>query len=103
MGKKTVFLRDFVCDIIRPSKELITQSKLLKHKNKVWKLFRIKNEYNGVVPVSLLLTVNIFQTFLIVCFEQAIVYRVQIEKISPFINKIEYNALCSGILKFINN
>ena len=43
-------------------KELPVQSKLLKQKNKVLKLFRIKNEDNGIVPVSLLLTVNIFQT-----------------------------------------
>ena len=61
-GRKDFILRGFVCDIIRPSKELPVQSNLLKHKNKVWKLFRIKNEDNSVVPVSLLLTVNIFQT-----------------------------------------
>ena len=54
----------FVCDINRPSKELPVQSKLLKHKNKMWKLSRIKNEEDGVVPVSLLLTVNAFQTCL---------------------------------------
>ena len=62
-GRKYFILRGFVCDIIRPSKELPVQSKLLKHKNKVWKLLTIKNEDNGVVPVSLLLTVNIFQTW----------------------------------------
>ena len=61
-GRKDFILRGFVCDIIRPNKELPVQSKLLKQKNKVWKLFRIKNEDNGIVPVSLLLTVNIFQT-----------------------------------------
>ena len=54
----------FVCDINRPSKELPVQSKLLKHKNKMWKLSRIKNKEDGVVPVSLLLTVNTFQTCL---------------------------------------
>ena len=43
-GKKDFILRGFVCDIIRPSKELPVQSKLLKQKNKVWKLLRIKNE-----------------------------------------------------------
>ena len=37
-------LRGFVCDIIRPYKELPVQSYQLKHKNKVWKLFKIKNE-----------------------------------------------------------
>ena len=43
-GRKDFILRGFVCDIIRPSKELPVQSKLLKQKNKVWKLLRIKNE-----------------------------------------------------------
>ena len=53
IGRRDFILKGFVCDIINPSKELPVQSKLLKHKNKVWKLFRIKNEDNGVVPVSL--------------------------------------------------
>ena len=61
-GRKDFILRGFACDIIRHSKDLPVQSKLLKHKNNVWNLFRIKSEDNGVVPVSLLLTVNIFQT-----------------------------------------
>ena len=61
-GRKDFILRGFACDIIRPSKDLPVQSKLLKHKNNVWNLFRIKSENNGVVPVSFLLTVNIFQT-----------------------------------------
>ena len=34
-GRKDFILRGFVCDIIRPSKELPVQSNLLKHKNKV--------------------------------------------------------------------
>ena len=42
-GKENI-LRGFVCDIICPSKELPVQSQQLKHKNKVWKLFKIKNE-----------------------------------------------------------
>ena len=61
-GRKDFILRGFVCDIIRPNKELPVQSKLLKQKNKVRKLFRIKNEDNGIAPLSLLLTVNMFQT-----------------------------------------
>ena len=61
-GRKDFILRGFVCDIIRPNKELPVQIKLLKQKNKVRKLFRIKNEDNGIAPVSLLLTVNMFQT-----------------------------------------
>ena len=61
-GRKKFILRGFICDIIRPNKELPVQSKLLKKKNKVWKLFRTKNEDNGIAPPSLLLTVNMFQT-----------------------------------------
>ena len=34
-GRKDFVLRDFVCDVIHPSKELPVQSKLLKQKNKV--------------------------------------------------------------------
>ena len=34
-GRQDFILRGFVCDIIRPSKELPVQSNLLKHKNKV--------------------------------------------------------------------
>ena len=34
-GRKDFILRGFVCDIIRPSKELPVQSKLLEHKNEV--------------------------------------------------------------------
>ena len=52
-GRRYFILRGFVCHIIHLSKELPVQSKPLKHKNKVWKLFRIKNEDNGVVPVPL--------------------------------------------------
>ena len=55
-GREDFVLRGLVCDIIRPSKKLPVQnylfkvSKLLKHKNKVWKLLRIKHEDNGVLP-----------------------------------------------------
>ena len=34
-GRKDFNLRGFFCDIIRPSKELPVQIKLLKHKNEV--------------------------------------------------------------------
>ena len=78
--RKGFILRGFVCDIIHSIKELPVQSKLLKRKNQLWKLFRIKNEANGVVPVSLLLAVSMFQTCLIVDFEQTNVYRIHIEK-----------------------
>ena len=42
-GRNDFIFRGFACDIIRPSKELPVQRKLLKHKNKVWKLFGIKD------------------------------------------------------------
>ena len=42
-GRQDFTLRVFVCGIIRPSKELPVQSQQLKHKNKVLKLFNIKN------------------------------------------------------------
>ena len=34
-GRKDFILRGFVCDVIRPSKKLPVQSKLLKKNNKV--------------------------------------------------------------------
>ena len=34
-GRNDFIFRGFACDIIRPSKELPVQRKLLKHKNKV--------------------------------------------------------------------
>ena len=34
-GKRDFILRDFVCDIIHPRKEVPIQSKLLKHKSMV--------------------------------------------------------------------
>ena len=42
--RKDFILRSFVCEIICPSKELPAQSKLLRQKNRVWKLLRITNE-----------------------------------------------------------
>ena len=59
--------------VMPPSLQGTTCSKLAtetQKKNKVWKLLKIKNEDtknnvngNGIVLVSLLLTVNIFQIF----------------------------------------
>ena len=80
--EKRFYFKRLFCDIIHPSKGLSFQSKLLKHKNKVWKLFRIKNDDNDLVPVSLYLTVKIFQTCFIVDFEQANLFRVHLEKIA---------------------
>ena len=39
-GRKDFILRGFVCDIIRPNKELPIQSKQLKHKS--YETFKIK-------------------------------------------------------------
>ena len=35
-GRRDFILRDFVCDIMHPNKELLVQSKLHKLKNKMW-------------------------------------------------------------------
>ena len=59
-GRKDSILRGFVCDIIRPNKDLF--KKATQAKGKVWKLFRIKSKDNSIAPVPLLLTVNMFQT-----------------------------------------
>ena len=82
--------RGFVCDIKSSSKELPIQSKLLKHKNKVWKLLRIKNEDNVIVLGSLLLPVNIFQTCSSCWLWTGKRFLVHIEKISTFKDKIKY-------------
>ena len=43
--RKSFFLwAAFVCDDIRPCKELPVQSEQLKYQNKVWKLFKIEDE-----------------------------------------------------------
>ena len=42
-GRNYFILNVFVCDIIRSSKKLPVQSQSLKDKNKMWKLFDIKN------------------------------------------------------------
>ena len=52
-------------------------------KTSILSIFNIK-KVNDVVLVSLLLTVKIFQTFLIVAFEQAKVWFVHIEKVNAF-------------------
>ena len=42
--RENFILRGFACDVIGPYKELPVLSYQLKHKDKVWKLFKIKNE-----------------------------------------------------------
>ena len=54
---------------LNPTQSAITCSKLtiegVTYVNKVWNIFKINNKNaNGVVPVSLLLTLNIFHTLL---------------------------------------
>ena len=70
-GRKYFILRGFICDIIRPSKELPVQScnlstritceSCLILKMSMLTIFNINN-ISGFVLVSLLLTENIFQT-----------------------------------------
>ena len=43
-GRTDLILRGYVYNMIRPSINLPFQSWQLKRKNKVWKLFKIKNE-----------------------------------------------------------
>ena len=88
--EKTFILRGFFSNIIRPSKEVPIQSKLLKHKNKVWKLWRIKNEGNDVVSVPFFVTCEHISNVLIFDFEHANVCRLHIEKMSTFTDKIGY-------------
>ena len=70
-GRKNFISRVFVCDIIRPSKKLPVQSSNLstRIRRESCSILRMSmlttfniNDVNGVVLVSLLLTVNIFQT-----------------------------------------
>ena len=71
--RKYIIMRVFVCNIIRPSQKLPVQSSNLSTRIRykscsilrmsMLTLFNI-NDVNGVVLVSLLLTVNLFQTLL---------------------------------------
>ena len=96
-GEK-IILRGFVCDIIRLGKELLIQSCLLKHKNKVWKLFKIKNEDARTLEIcqcrhSSFFIVNckdISIFVLIVEFEQGNICWVHIEKSNTFEDEIRY-------------
>ena len=69
--RKNFILRVFVCDIIRSSKKLPVQSSNLSTRIRCESCSTLRmsmitrfniNDVNGVVLVSLLLTVNIFQT-----------------------------------------
>ena len=111
-GRKDFTLRGFVCDIIRPSNELTVQNEQLKHKNKVWKLFKIKNEDTRTMSMvsfqCLYFIVNCehISSFVpIVEFEQANVCWVHIKKTNRK-DKIgyimRYVALFSVGIKFIN-
>ena len=42
--REDFILRSFVCDIIRPYKELPVQKLATEAEEKVWKLFKVKNE-----------------------------------------------------------
>ena len=68
-----------VYDMILPSKQLPIQKSELKHKNKVWKLLRMKTleRPSGVLIVN---CKHILHFVLIIAFEQANVCWVHIEK-----------------------
>ena len=96
MGEKILFREAWFLISSVPARN--SCSKLaIKHKNKAWKLLRIKHEDSGVAPVSSLLTVNIFPT----CFnfKEANVSRVHVKK--KHFWRV-HHALCCSILKFIN-
>ena len=67
--RKKFILRVYVCDIIRPSKKLPVQCQSTRIRYESCSILRMSmltifniNDVSGVVLVSLLLTVNIFQT-----------------------------------------
>ena len=53
-GSKDLVLRGCVYDMMLPRKQLPVQSYQLKHKNKVGKLFKIKNEDTRTTSVALM-------------------------------------------------
>ena len=53
-GRKGIVLRGCVYDMMLPRKQLPVQSYQLKHKNKVGKLFKIKNEDTRTTSVALM-------------------------------------------------
>ena len=78
-----------------PARNYLFNEKQLKHKNKVWKLFKIKNEtlercqwhHSSVFIVN---CEHISSFVLIFEFEQANICWVHIEKTNTFKNKIRY-------------
>ena len=86
------------------SQQGTTCSKLqLKHMNMVWKLFRINNEDNDIVLVSLLLTMNIFQTCSKCWLWTSKPLPGSYWKDQHFWRQDRvYHALCCNILKFIS-
>ena len=91
---KKIFFWEAFCLWCHPSLQGATCSKLAtetQEKNKVWKLFKIKNEDTRTMPRSSVFIVNcehISNFLLIINFEQAKVCQVHIEKINTFENKI---------------
>ena len=90
-GRRDFILRDFVCETSIPTRNYLFKVSYssIRIRRENW----IKNEDNGVVPMSLYLTVKIFQTCLIVDFEQANLFRVHLEKIALLKTR-------SGIMRF---
>ena len=93
-GRKDFILRGFVCNIIRPYKELTVQSQLLKHRIRCENCSRLRMKTlercqwrrSSVYIVNC----DISKFLLIIDFEQAKVCWVHIEKINTFEDKIRY-------------
>ena len=79
-GRKDFIFTGFACDIICPNEQLPDQSYQLKHRNKVWQLFKTNNE-------------AISNFVLIVEFVPANVCWVHIER-QTLLKKIRYIMYC---------
>ena len=89
--RKDFILKNFVCDLFL-NFVCPVQSYQLKHKNKVWKQFKIKNEDTRTMSMALFIinSEHISDSLLIIDFEQEKVCWVHIEKINTFEDKIRY-------------
>ena len=101
--KKKRFYSGFLYNVIRLFKELAVRSQLLKHKNKLWKQFKLKNEDTRTMSIAsfsvlIVKCEHISKFVLIVDFEHLNVCWIHIEKTSTFEDKIDvYHGLCYSI------
>ena len=103
LNEKQRFYSGFLYDVIRLFNELAVRSQLLKHKNKMWKQFKVKNEDTRTMSIAsfslfIVKCEHISKFVLIVDFEHLNVCWIHIEKTNTFEDKIEvYHALCCSI------